>query len=326
VDWRAQADAFSNMAMFGAYAATLTGSGEPEQVWGGRVSVSYFPTLGIQPLLGRVFEPGDESENNSVAVIGYAFWQSRFGGSDGALGAVLNLDGNPCTVIGVVPPGIYPTWPVNGPRMHFSQEYQDVWLLYPPQNLTYRGSHISGVVARLKPGVTIGQAQEQIDVIAARLERTYPQTNDDEGARLRPLMDEVAGSARTALLILLCAVSAVLLMACSNVASLLLARMTWRRREIAVRRALGAHRAALVRQFLVEGILLATLAGAAGAWLSFQGQGWLLSLVPQNIPRIAEAGFNAHVLAFTVGISMFAALLFGLVPRGRLAPQTFRLF
>jgi putative ABC transport system permease protein len=313
VDWRAQADTFSDAAAFGGFDATLTGSGDPLQVRGGSVTPTYFSTLGVLPVRGRSFQPADEAADIPVLLLGYGFWQSRFGGSDGVLGNSVRLDGKAYTVIGVMPNGLYPAWPANGPRVYFQREYQDVWRIYPKDYLTYRSSHVMGVVARMKPGVTVAQAQKQMDVIAGRLEKTYP-ADKDEGALVRPLMDEVAGSVRPALLILLAAVGAVLLAACSNVAGLLLARLTARRHEIGVRRALGAGRATLMRQFLVEGLLLALLSAVAGVWVACEGQRVLMRLVPQDIPRLADAGLDARVLLFNAGVSLVAAVVFALAP------------
>jgi putative ABC transport system permease protein len=312
-DWRAQADVFSDAAAFSGFSATLTGSGDPVQVKGGYVSPTYFSTLGVQPIRGRAFAPADAANALPVAILGYGFWQSRFAGSEHVLGQSLTLDGKPYTVIGVMPQGIYPAWPVNGPRMHFQQEYQDLWLVYQRDYRTYRSSHVMGVFARMKPGVTTRQAQEQMDVIAARLAQTYAEDRG-EGALVRPLMDEVAGAVRPGLLILLATVCAVLLVACSNVASLLLARLTARRHEIAVRCALGAGRAALLRQFLVEGFLLALVSGAAGIGLAYQGRGLLMRLVPQDVPRLADVSLNGRVLLFTMGVSLLSAMFFALAP------------
>jgi len=225
----------------------------------------------------------------------------------------VTLDGAPVTVIGVMPVGIYPAWPVNGPRMHFQADLQHVWVLMPGAWLSSRRSHVLGVVARLEPEVTLQQAQTQMDSVASRLEQAYAE-NREEGAVVRPLLDEVVGTVRPALLILLGSVGAVLLIACANVASLLLARLTARRQEVAVRCALGAGRAALVRQFLAEGALLALLGGAAGVALAAWGRELLLALAPQNVPRLEAAGLDLRVLAFTAGLSLLAALLFALAP------------
>jgi putative ABC transport system permease protein len=312
-DWSEQADRFEDLAAFSGYAATLTGQGEPVQLKGGAVTANYFAVLGVQPLVGRAFQPADESASEPLVMIGYGLWQSRFGGAQDVVGRSLTLDGTPRTIIGVMPPNLYPAWPVNGPRMHFRPDLQDVWVLIPASRFTNRRSHVMGVIARMKPGVTLEQAQTQMDTVAARLEQAYPQ-NRDEGAAVRPLLDEAVSAVRPALLILLTAVGAVLLIACSNVASLLLARLTGRRQEIAVRCALGAGRAALVRQFLAEGALLALLGGAAGIALAAWGQGLLFSFIPQNIPRLEQAGLDMRVMAFTGGLSLLAAVVFALAP------------
>jgi hypothetical protein len=159
-DWREQAECFSDVALFGGFAATLTGRGEPFQVRGGTVSASYFSTLGVQPVLGRSFDAADEAGAKPLVILGYDVWQSRFAGSRDVLGSAVTLDGKQFTVIGVMPRGIYPAWPVNGPRIHFLEEYQDIWRLISPEIMVYRRSHVLGVVARMKPGVTVPQAQQ----------------------------------------------------------------------------------------------------------------------------------------------------------------------
>ncbi|HSP07789.1 MAG TPA: ABC transporter permease, partial [Acidobacteriota bacterium] len=312
-DWKGQADAFEDLTALAAYEATLTGRGEPVQVKGAAVTANYFTVLGVLPILGRAFQPADEASGAPVVVAGYDFWQSRLGGSESAIGSSLILDGAPMTVIGVMPAGIYPSWPVNGPRMYFQSEYQDVWILFPSTLMNNRRSHVLGVVGRLKQGVSLQAARHQMDTIAARLEKEYAD-DKDQGVVVRPLMDEVAGDVRPALLILLSAVGSVLLIACSNVAGLLLGRFTSRRHEIAVRTALGAGSPDLLSQFFLEGLLMALLAGAVGILFAGESLHALLRLVPQDIPRLAEAHLDARVLAFTLGISFLASILFSLAP------------
>jgi putative ABC transport system permease protein len=312
-DWRDQADAFAGLAAFGSYETTLTGRDEPANLRGGSVTANYFSVLGVNPVVGRDLQPSDETKGEPVALLGYGVWQSKFGGAQNVVGSSMVLDGTPTTIIGVMPTGIYPSWPVIGPRIHFQPEYQDVWVLLPSRLFANRRSHVLGVVGRLKSGVTLAQAQRQMDTVATRLEQAFPE-NKDAGAMVKPLTDEVVGTVRPALLILLAAVGAVLLIACSNVAGLLLARLSARQQEIAVRCALGAGRNALLRQFLAEGALLAVLGGGAGIWLAVQGQELLFRFIPPDIPRLADAGIDPRMLAVTAGLSLVAALVFALAP------------
>lgn len=311
VDFRAESGAFEDAAAFGAAAATLTGRGEPRQLLGASVSPNYFAVLGVAPAAGRDFRPEDRDQ--PVVVLGHGIWQSVFGGSRDVIGGAITLDGAPHTVIGVAPPGILPAWPVNGPRIHFDAAHQDYFRLMPGRLLRVRRSHVLGMIGRLSPGVTLAGAQDRLATVARRLAAAHPE-NKDSGVTVRPLLDEVAGAARPALLLLLGAAGVVLLLTCANVANLLLARLTARRQEIAVRLALGAGRGALLRQFLAEGLLLAGLGAALGAWLARLGHGALLALLPLEIPRLADARLDWRVLAFTAAIAAAAAVVFALAP------------
>lgn len=313
LDWKAQARSLEDAAAFGAYAATLTGDGDPRPIRGAAVTASYLSVLGLRPILGRDFTPGDETAGTPVVLLGHGLWRSRFGGSASVLGSTVILDGAPRTVIGVMPPGLAPTWPVNGPRLHFQADRQDAFVLLPARLRSNRRSHLLGVVARLKPDVTRAAAQRDLEAVARRLGQTHAE-NANVGVSVRPLLDEVAGVVRPALLILLAAVACVLLIACSNVAGLLLARLATRRKEIAVRRAMGAGDAALLRPFVAEGLLLAILAGTLGTALAALCERSLVGLVPGDVPRLAEVSLDLRVLAFTLGVSVLAALLFTLAP------------
>jgi len=313
LDWRSRARSLEDAAAFGAYSATLIGDGDPRLIRGAAVTPSYLSVLGLTPILGRGFTAADETAATPVVVLGYGLWRSRFGGSASVLGSTVILDGAPRTVIGVMPPGLAPTWPVNGPRLHFEASRQDAFVLLPERLRANRRSHLLGVVARLRPGVTRAAAQQDLEAVARGLRKTHPE-NANVGVAVRPLLDEVAGVVRPALLILLAAVACVLLIACSNVAGLLLARLASRRREIAVRRALGAGDAALLRPFLAEALLLALLSGALGTALAALCEKSLLRLVPGDVPRLADVSLDGRVLAFTLVVSLGSALLFTLAP------------
>jgi putative ABC transport system permease protein len=315
-DWKRQSEVFEEVAAFGASTLNLTGEGEPAQLSGSRVGEGYFGALGVAPALGRAFlaeeyEPG----KGQVVILGQGLWRGRFGSDPNVLGKTVRLDGAAYTIVGVMPAGVYPAWPSTA-KISFEASRQEylVPMSFSPAWAANRDSHVLGVVARMKRGVTPERAQADMDLIARRLEEAYPADNKGEGALVVPLAEEVVGNVRAPLLVLLGAVGLVLLIACANVASLLLAQLAARRKEVAIRAALGAGRGQLVRQFLVEGALLSLAGGALGVLLAAWGVDLLLKVMPREAPRLDEVGVDASVLLFTLALSAFTSLVFGFVP------------
>ncbi|HKV35457.1 MAG TPA: ABC transporter permease [Pyrinomonadaceae bacterium] len=317
LDWKKQNTVFEDVAAFGGATATLTGDGDPEQLSGTAVTPGYFEVVGVQPALGRVFQPEEyQLGTDRVVILGHGLWQRRYGADKNIVNRNITLDGNSYTVVGVMPPGLYPTRPTTAGRIDFDERGQDYWRPFSAMAhfAALRGAHIVGVLARLKPEVTFEQATAEMNTIGARLAQEHAE-NKDEGIIVTRFMNEVVGDVRPALVTLLVAVGLVLLIACANIAGLLLAQHAARTKEIAIRAALGAGRKRLVRQFFVEGLLLSlcgTLAGLAVAQLGLQV---LLKFVPpQMIPRLAQVGLDWRVLGFTLLLSLVTCLLFGLVP------------
>jgi putative ABC transport system permease protein len=310
IDIRDQARSFERIAAFRSPEVTLTGADmEPTRLMDAATTSSLFATLRATPLLGRGLLPQDEQPGTAhVVVLSHALWRSRFGGDPRIVGRALILDGEPYTVVGVMPAGFeYPSG-------------VQLWRpLVPDSTDAARGKHTLRVVARLKPGVTLAQAEAEVRTIARRLEGQFPDDNAKRSARLEPMRDAIVGKARPTLLVLFGAVGLVLLISCTNVANLFLARAVARGREVAVRTALGANRGQLVRYFLSESLLLALLGGVGGLALAFGGVPLLVAAAPRTIPRLAEIGIDRVVLVFLLLVSTLTGLAFGIVPALRLS-------
>jgi putative ABC transport system permease protein len=306
IDWREQNRSFSYIAVFGGDSLSLTGRGDPERIEGQRVSASLFPLLGVAPVLGRTFTAEEDSPNGpGVIVLSHGLWQRRFGSDASIIGQSLTLNRHPYTVIGVMPP-----------QFRFLTREQEYWtpIALGPEESAGRGDHYLSVVARLKPGVTMQQAQSEMEAIAARLQQQYPRTNTDQGVALVPLHEEFAGNVRKPLLILLGVVGFVLLIACANVTNLLLARVTERRKELTIREALGASRWRVARQLLTESLLLALIGGALGSLIAFIGISLLETLIPDSLSPARGAVLDWRVLGFALVISMLTGIVCGLLP------------
>ena len=306
VDWKDRSRSFEDMAALESLSYNLTGEGEPERLAAIRTTANLFSLLGMQPLLGRTFVPDDEGPNASpVVVVSQTLWMRRFGGDPDLIGRSINLDGLNRTVIGVVPPDF-----------RFPDRDAVVWVpaSFTPEQLARRDAHYLNVVARLAPGTALPQAQAELTAIAKTLEQEYPASNTGMGATIAALHEHMARDARPTLFILLRAVGIVLLITCTNVANLLLARGAGRLKELALRKALGAAHGRIVRQLITESAVLAAVSVAIGIVISTLSFGYLARLMPGTFPEGAGPGFDWRVLTFTAGIALSTVLLFGAGP------------
>src|SRR5688572_7335404 len=306
-DWRRSSQTFERFAGYGAPSFTLTGLGDPVQIRGGVVTPEFFDTMGTGPFLGRTFTAADGAAGaGQTVVLGYGFWRDRLGEDPGAVGRRIILDGVSHEVVGVMP------------ARFALPETAEVWTPMTPtgrygQYFSQRGTFWLTVIGRVKPGVTRAAAQSEMDAIASRLEREFP-ANSGLGVRLVPLHEEIVGDMRRPLLILLGAVLFVLLIACANVANLLLTRSSARQRELAIRAALGAGRGRLLRQLLTESLVLALIGGAAGVLLAAWGVDLLQSMAPASVPRLTAIRIDLPVLGYALLAAAVTGVLFGIVP------------
>jgi len=305
LDWQKQNDVFTGMALYSHGGFELTGHGKPETIHAGKVTSGFFSVLGVQPIYGRVFLPEeDQPGRNKELILSYKTWQTRYAADPNAVGRTVTLDGAPYVIVGVM-----------GPKMT-KPDYAEVWtpLGLTAEEAAVRGEHHFLAIARLKPGVTLAQAQAEMSTISHRLEQSYPADDKGWGASVISLRDDLVGDVRPALLMMLGAVGFVLLIACANVANLIFARVFSRRKEVAIRSALGASRSRIVQPLLTESVIMAVCGGALGLVFAHFGIELLVKFFADKLPRMGDIGLSQSVLWFTLGLSLLTGFLSGLLP------------
>src|SRR5580700_1597786 len=310
-DWKSRNQVFEDMAAISDASLNLTGSGNPEDLLGKWATANLFSVLGVTPALGRDFRPEDDIPGAPhVAILSHGLWLRRFGGDPQIVGREISLNYQKCTVVGVMARGV-----------QFPDSKTEIWIpaQFTKELLADHGSHYLSVLARLKSGVSLKTANANLATIASELEKEHPDSNAKVGAFAVPLREEIAGDVRPAILMLVGAVCFVLLIACANVANLLLSRAAGRRRELAMRLALGATRGRVIQQMLTESILLALFAGAVGLLLSVWGTKFLAALIPAGIAPMMSTGVDGRVLFFTLAISLGTGIVFGIIPASRVS-------
>jgi putative ABC transport system permease protein len=307
LDWEKQTKSYEYLAAYTGADLNLTGDGEPQQLSGLKATAHYFDVYGVKPILGRMWLPEEDAQGKDhVVVLSYHFWQRVFGGAADVVGRSIQLNGEPYTVVGIAQVGFGLTSKV------------EAWtpLAFKPEETANnaRGDHYINVVGRLRPGVTVAQARAELELLATQLAKQYPDSNKGWGIFLMLSQDYIVRDVKPVLYTLLGAVGCVLLIACANLANLLLARASARSREISIRAALGAGRGRLIRQLLTESVVLAVGGGVAGVILARWGLDALLALAPSSLPRISEIHLDSGVLIFSLALSIITGLVFGIAP------------